>query len=82
MKTMKTILASITLMAFVVAAQAGDGKACCSEKTSTSTKIHTSTSANGSCCSSVTKTGSKNCKTVLMSPKAAEQAPKMIVASR
>ena len=79
---MKKLILSLVVIGFTVAVQAGDTKACAGkDKTAcTATKV-----GEGGCCSSMTKaTTCKGSQTrqVLMSPKGAEQAPRMLVASR
>lgn len=85
---MTKILLSIVFIGFTVAAQAGDEKTCtgankaCTMKTSTgSCTMKTSTSNESGCCHMMTKNGTgscKNTKVTIMSPKGAEQAPKLI----
>jgi hypothetical protein len=85
---MKKLILSLTLVAFAFAVQAGDkecagkDKAACS-KTATSNKTAcsadktacTMNTGNSSCCQG---TACKETRQTLMSPKGAEQAPKLI----
>jgi hypothetical protein len=79
---MKRVIVSIVLMSFAVAVQAGDSKTCTKDKAACcATK--TSTTSESGCCSMAKGTTCKSAQTkVLMSPKGAEQAPRMLVASR
>ena len=80
---MKKLIASLVLISFAVAVQAGDSKTCVGkDKACCATK--TSTAADSGCCSMTKGTTCKavQAKQVLRSPKGAEQAPRMLMASR
>lgn len=79
---MKKLLLSLTVVAFAVAAQAGDNKAtckdsakggCCSKSADT---VKTSTETKGGCCSAKQTASKGKVSKPLMSPKAAELASK------
>ncbi len=77
---MKKLILSVLLMAFAVAAQAGDTKACTAEgKTSCCSKAQSTEQTKATpCCSSTTKVASKRApvRQVLLSPKAMSLASK------
>jgi len=78
---MKKLILSLITIGFAVAVQAGDNKNCTAKEKAAcaTTKV-----SENSCCQSVKATTCKSAQTkaVLMSPKGAEQAPKMLVASK
>jgi hypothetical protein len=79
---MKKLIVSIVLMSFAVAVQAGDSKTCTAKDKAACSTTKTST-ADAGCCSMTKGTTCKSAQTkVLMSPKGAEQTPRMMVASR
>ena len=79
---MKKLLASLVLISFAVAAQAGDNKATCSDKEkSACCTMKTSNTATCSMAKGTTCHGMPT-RHVVMSPKGAEQAPKMLLASK
>jgi len=75
---MKKLILSLVIVAFAVAVQAGDSKACAGkDKTACSadkTACTMKTSDAGCCHGTATKAS----RQTLMSPKGAEQAPKLI----
>jgi hypothetical protein len=84
---MKKLILSLVIVAFAVAAQAGDSKACAGKDKAACTANKTSCSADKTACTM--KTGDSGCchgtatkatpsRQTLMSPKGAEQAPKLI----
>ncbi len=74
---MKKLILSLVVVAFAVAAQAGDSKTCTAkDKTACTTKTSTS-----GCCSTAQATAcckGAAARQTYMSPKGAEQAPKLI----
>ena len=81
---MKKLILSLVIVAFAVAVQAGDSKACAG-KDKTACTAKTSCSADKTACTMKTSdagcchgTTTKASRQTLMSPKGAEQAPKLI----
>ena len=84
---MKKLILSLVVVAFAFAVQAGDSKNCTGKDKAACTANKTSCSADKTACTM--KTGDAGCchgtatkaapaRTTLMSPKGAEQAPKLI----
>ena len=80
---MKKLIVSLVLMSFVVAVQAGDSKTCTAKDKAACSAITKTSTGDSGCCAMAKGTTCKSAQTkVLMSPKGAEQAPRMLVASR